>query len=67
MVAGLASAASIKVYQTDGNANDDPWTQINDERCQPKKKFYAAPNAFLHALRLSFKGAKAVPARKYHA
>src|SRR5258708_15737036 len=31
MVAGLASAASIKVYQTDGNANDDPWTQINDE------------------------------------
>jgi kumamolisin len=31
MVAGLAPAASIKVYQTDGNANDDPWTQINDE------------------------------------
>ncbi len=31
MVAGLARAASIKVYQTDGNAGDDPWTQINDE------------------------------------
>src|SRR6266853_3733961 len=31
MVAGLAPAASIKMYQTDGNANDDPWTQINDE------------------------------------
>ncbi len=31
MVAGLAPAATIKVYQTDGNANDDPWTQINDE------------------------------------
>ena len=31
MVAGLAPAASIKVYQTDGNAHDDPWTQVNDE------------------------------------
>ena len=31
LVWGLAPAASIKVYQTDGNANDDPWTQINDE------------------------------------
>src|SRR5260370_12049372 len=31
MAAGLAPAASIKVYQTDGNANDDPWTQVNDE------------------------------------
>src|SRR6266566_5709625 len=31
MVAGLAPAASIKVYQTDGNTNDDPWTQVNDE------------------------------------
>jgi kumamolisin len=31
MVAGLAPAASIVVYQTDGNANDDPWTQVNDE------------------------------------
>ena len=31
MVAGLAPAASIKVYQTDGNASDDPWTQVNDE------------------------------------
>ncbi len=31
MVAGLAPAASLVVYQTDGNANDDPWTQVNDE------------------------------------
>jgi len=31
MVAGLAPAASIKVYQTDGNADDDTWTQVNDE------------------------------------
>jgi kumamolisin len=31
MVAGLAPTTSIKVYQTDGNANDDPWTQVNDE------------------------------------
>jgi kumamolisin len=31
MVAGLAPAASIKVYQTDGNADGDTWTQVNDE------------------------------------
>src|SRR5713101_6350543 len=31
MVAGLAPAATIKVYQTDGNANGDTWTQVNDE------------------------------------
>ena len=31
MVAGLAPAASINVYQTDGNANGDPWTNVNDE------------------------------------
>src|SRR3989475_6111271 len=31
MAAGLAPAASIVVYQTDGNASDDPWTQVNDE------------------------------------
>src|SRR6266849_7332876 len=31
MVAGLAPAASIVVYQTDGNASDDPWTRVNDE------------------------------------
>src|SRR5579864_3884797 len=31
MAAGLAPAASIVVYQTDGNAGDDPWTQVNDE------------------------------------
>jgi kumamolisin len=31
MAAGLAPAASIVVYQTDGNASDDPWTNVNDE------------------------------------
>ena len=31
MVAGLAPAASITVYQTDGNANDDTWVHVNDE------------------------------------
>jgi kumamolisin len=31
MAAGLAPAASIVVYQTDGNASDDAWTQVNDE------------------------------------
>ncbi len=31
MVAGLAPAASIDVYQTDGNANDDTWVHVNDE------------------------------------
>src|SRR5205823_7536087 len=31
MAAGLAPAASIKVYQTDGNADTDTWTQVNDE------------------------------------
>ena len=31
MTAGLAPAATINVYQTDGNADDDTWTQVNDE------------------------------------
>src|SRR5437588_3555449 len=31
MVAGLAPLASINVYQTDGNADGDTWTQVNDE------------------------------------
>ena len=31
MVTGLAPAASIVVYQTDGNANGDTWVQVNDE------------------------------------
>ncbi len=30
MVAGLARSANIKVYQTDGNAADDVWTNVND-------------------------------------
>ncbi len=30
MVAGLARSANIKVYQTDGNATDDVWTNVND-------------------------------------
>jgi kumamolisin len=31
MAAGLAPEASIKVYQTDGNSDNDTWTQVNDE------------------------------------
>jgi kumamolisin len=31
MVAGLAPAASIKLYQTDGSAGGDTWMQVNDE------------------------------------
>lgn len=31
MVAGLARAANIKVYQTDGNTDGDIWAQVNDE------------------------------------
>src|SRR2546427_12058260 len=31
MAAGLAPAASIKVDQTDGKADNDTWTQMNDE------------------------------------
>ena len=30
MVAGLARSANIKVYQTDGNATNDVWTNVND-------------------------------------
>ena len=30
MVAGLARSANIKVYQTDGDAADDVWTNVND-------------------------------------
>ncbi len=30
MVAGLARAATIKVYQTDGDSADDVWTNVND-------------------------------------
>lgn len=31
MAAGLAPAAAINIYQTDGNADGDTWTQVNDE------------------------------------
>ena len=31
MAAGLAPAASLVVYQTDGNADGDIWVQVNDE------------------------------------
>jgi hypothetical protein len=31
MAAGLDPGASINVYQTDDNADDDTWTQVNDE------------------------------------
>lgn len=30
MVAGLARSINIKVYQTDGSANDDIWVHVND-------------------------------------
>ncbi|GAC1380914.1 MAG: S53 family serine peptidase [Ktedonobacteraceae bacterium] len=30
MVAGLARAVNIMDYQTDGNSNNDVWTQVND-------------------------------------
>ncbi len=30
MVAGLARSVNIKLYQTDGSANDDIWTHVND-------------------------------------
>ena len=31
MVAGLARSVTINDYETDGNANYDTWTQVNDE------------------------------------
>jgi subtilase family serine protease len=31
MATGLAPAARIKVYQTDGDTDGDTWTQVNDE------------------------------------
>lgn len=31
MAAGMAPAANIVMYQSDGNANDDPWVRMNDE------------------------------------
>lgn len=31
MAAGLAPSANINLYQTDGNASGDTWTQVNDE------------------------------------
>ena len=30
-IENLDPASSIKVYQTDGNADGDTWTQVNDE------------------------------------
>ncbi len=39
----------------------------NSCRFHTEQNFDAALNDFLHALRQSFKGAKAAPARKYHA
>jgi len=45
MAAGLAPAASIVVYQTDGNANDDTWTQVNDELQQILDKNTSNANA----------------------
>lgn len=31
MAAGLAPSATMNLYQTDGNAGGDTWTQVNDE------------------------------------
>src|SRR5437763_11454239 len=31
MVAGLARSVHIADYETDGNSNNDVWTQVNDE------------------------------------
>jgi subtilase family serine protease len=45
MVAGLAPDSSIVVYQTDGNASDDPWTQVNDELQQIIDKNTSNANA----------------------
>jgi len=45
MVAGLAPDSSIVVYQTDGNASDDPWTQVNNELQQILDKNTSNANA----------------------
>jgi kumamolisin len=45
MAAGLAPAASLVVYQTDGNANGDTWVQVNDELQRIIDTNVSKPNA----------------------
>jgi kumamolisin len=45
MAAGLAPAASLVVYQTDGNANGDTWVQVNDELQRILDVNASTPNA----------------------
>jgi kumamolisin len=45
MAAGLAPAASLVVYQTDGNANGDTWVQVNDALQRILDVNVSTPNA----------------------
>jgi kumamolisin len=45
MAAGLAPAASLVVYQTDGNADGDTWVQVNDELQRIIDTNESTPNA----------------------
>jgi subtilase family serine protease len=45
MAAGLAPAASLVVYQTDGNADGDTWVQVNDELQRILDTHVSTPNA----------------------
>jgi kumamolisin len=45
MAAGLAPAASVVVYQTDGNANGETWVQVNDELQRIIDNNVSKPNA----------------------
>ena len=45
MAAGLAPAASLVVYQTDGNADGDTWVQVNDELQRILDTNVSSPNA----------------------
>jgi kumamolisin len=45
MAAGLAPAASVVVYQTDGNAKGDTWVQVNDELQRIIDTNVSTPNA----------------------
>jgi kumamolisin len=45
MAAGLDPAASLVVYQTDGNADGDTWVQVNDELQRILDVNASTPNA----------------------
>ena len=45
IAAGLAPAASVVVYQTDGNADGDTWVQVNDELQRIIDNNASKPNA----------------------